>query len=62
MAHTDSGKATVIQEGNVRKGGSNTAPTSSHPATTIQGFGPTSSSPGGTSQPTQGSQSNPGSK
>jgi hypothetical protein len=51
---------TIIQEGNVRKGGSNTEPTTSRPSPSIQGFSPPTSQ--NNVVPPQSSQENQGSK
>ncbi len=56
MAKQDHGEISVIKEGNVRKGGINSAPTVPRPSTTIPGFGLTSNSiNGGSSTSSQGS-------
>ncbi len=50
------GKILVIQEGNVRKGGINSKPSSPRPTSSIQGFGPLPhSSSSGSTMPFTGS-------
>jgi hypothetical protein len=54
MEPKEQGTIKVIFEGKIRKGGSNTAPTTSHPSLSIQGFGPIHGSAGCSSPSTKG--------